>query len=541
MGKIIGGPFGTMTNKTGNLVMRKVKGQNISTIYVPNPRNPKTPEQIYFRSVMQRLGSELSKGIKNSLLTLYKNKKYIPYPVQHVVSKTALFYNNDTLPAVLFPVITGASINKDLPAGASYDPFFDEFSYPCISPVEISQNKVPLLCLLGFNPHKEEWQNTPEMTLKTDGFTGICHSYAQVSESTISIATFSNWMIAGTAVFFLIDEVEDSLLVQKYNNEINENYLPAGNKLSTDMIGNPVIIVTEENMKELRNYIKGKGFTTQLRKNTTFTPSFLNTLSGKPLNFSLPVNFDVAISNNIPFGSFDDKGHTVNSGTIIPVWNVAAKLDLTNFDKDAVVELVKSSNVMVEFHQLLPTGLNAYQYYLQKFELSDLPDDITAGTLTPNKPISLMVVYENLDTGKKYIDFVKHWFPDEGVNPISYLEYYYSQSPQRYSTPGGNPGIHLTVFNTIETVTDRAANWTVILSNKDNTLEIEGTTDALGNFLYELNSGEMEIVGIGFEKRTITKIKAGYGGTLQEFPVNMLISGNVYTSFKSVTTEISPD
>lgn len=541
MGKIIGGPFGTMTNKTGNLVMRKVKGQNISTIYVPNPRNPKTPEQIYFRSLMQRLGSELSKGIKNSLLTLYKNKKYIPYPIQHVVSKTALFYNNDTLPTVLFPVITGASINKDLPAGATYDPFFDQFQYPCISPGEVLQGKVPLIAILGYNPHKEEWANSPEMILKSDGFTGICHSYAQVSETTISIATFSNWMIAGTAVFFLIDEVEDSLLVQKYNNDINSNFLPADAKLSTDMIGNAVLFATEENMKELRNFIKGKGYTTQLRKNTTFTPSFLNSISGKPLNFALPVNFDVAVTHNIPFFSYDDKGHTVNSGTIVPVWNVSAKLDLINFDKDAVVDLVKSSNVKVEFHQLLPTGIGEYQYYLQTFELSALPSDITAGTLNPNKPISLMVVYENLDTGKKYIDFVKHWFPEEDVNPISYIEYYYGQSPQRYATPGGNPGIHLTVYNTIESVTTRAANWTVILSNSDNTLEIEGTTDALGNFLYELNSDELEIVGLGFEKRTITNIKAGYGGTLQEFPVNMLISGNVYSSFKSVTTEITPD
>ena len=537
----MGGPFGTMTNKTGNLVMRKVKGQNISTIYVPNPRNPKTPEQIYFRTVMQRLGSELSKGIKNSLLTLYKNKKYIQYPVQHVVSKTALLYNNDTLPDVLFPVITGASINKDLPAGASYDPFFDEFSYPCISPVEISQNKVPLLCLLGFNPHKEEWQNTPEMTLKLDGFTGICHSYAQVSENTISIATFSNWMIAGTAVFFLIDEVEDSLLAQKYNNEINANFLPAGNKLSTDMIGNPTIIVTEENMKELRNYIKGKGFTTHLRKNTTFTPSFLNTLSGKPLNFSLPVNFDVAISNNIPFGTFDDKGHTVNSGTIIPVWDVTAKIDLSNFDTNAVIELVKSENVNVEFHQLIPVSQGVYTYNKQVHLISNLPSKLEAGTLNPKKPISLMVVYQNIDTGKKIIDFVKHWFPEEGINPISYIEYYYGKSPQRHSTPGGNPGIHLTVFNTIQQQTTRAANWEICLYNDDNSLEIKGVTDALGNFLYELNSDELEIVGIGFEKRTITKIIAGYGQTLEEFDVRALISGNVYTSFGSVTTNISPD
>jgi hypothetical protein len=540
MGITNGGPFGTMINKTGNLVFRKVKGNNVVTIYVPNPRNPKSPEQTTFRTIMKRAGSELSRGIKELSPTLYKDIKHIKNPFQHVLSKSILNIDSDNIPDVIFPQFDNFRISKNLQSNFSFNPFFNQtkFDLPDLEPG--TNSKLPFLVILGYNPQSSEWFILPGATIMADGYQGVCTEAAQIGENSYSICQYDNYLYCGCHFWLEIDEWIESIGFINYINEIQPNFFPSFMKSERGDYRYSPIVLTNENLKELRNYVPGLGYTNKFRKNQTYIPTLLNRISGKNLSFAKPVNFYSNIEDLPLFSSMVHLGESININNFTPIYGGENQLEIIELSVEQVTDRLKTNNVTFNFHKLMPTALHTYSVVTESFIAADLPSKISFGNQLFPTPISLIMSYTNNDNGITYFDFCKHWVDNTDVSLLSQLEYCYNVIPQRFMTPSGNCGLHVLLKFQNGEVISRAAQYNIVLTNSDSSLSLSGTTDDFGNLLIELTNDDMDIVGLGFEKATLTNCKIELEGNTDNFPIKCYISGNNYSFVGELITTLAP-
>lgn len=540
MGITNGGPFGTMINKTGNLVFRKVKGNNVVTIYVPNPRNPKSPVQTTFRTIMKRAGSELSNGIKELSQTLYKDIKHIINPFQHVLSKSLLNIDSSNIPTVIFPQFDNFRISKNLQSNFTFNPFFNQTKFDVPVMESGNNSKLPFVVILGYNPQTSEWFIMPGATIMADGYQGVCTEAAQVGENSYSICQYDNYLYCGCHFWLEIDDWVESVGFINYINEIQPNYFPSFMKSERGEYRYSPIVLTNENLKELRNYVPGLGYTKNFRKNQTFLPTLLNRISGKKLSFAKPVNFYSNIEDLPLFYSMVHLEESININNFKPSFGGENQLEIIELAIEQVTDRLKTQNVTFNFHKLIPTLMHTYTVVTESFIAEDLPDTITFGQQLFPTPISLIMSYTNNDTGITYFDFCKHWVDNTFVSLLSQLEHAYNVIPQRFNTPSGNCGLHVLLQFKVGDVISRAGQYNVELTNTDNSLKLSGVTDAFGNLLIELSNDDMDIVGLGFEKATLTNCKISLGEQKQDIPIKCYISGNNYSFVGNLITSLAP-
>jgi hypothetical protein len=107
-------------------------------------------------------------------------------------------------------------------------------------------------------------------------------------------------------------------------------------------------------------------------------------------------------------------------------------------------------------------------------------------------------------------------------------------------TPSGNCGLHVLLKFQNGEVFSRAAQYNIVLTNSDSSLSLSGTTDDFGNLLIELTNDDMDIVGLGFEKATLTNCKIELEGDTENFPIKCYISGNNYSFVGELITTLAP-
>jgi hypothetical protein len=540
MGIINGGPFGGMINKTGNLVFRKVKRQNVVTIYVPNPRDPKSVQQLYYRSIIQRIGSEMSTGLANVAATLFREKTGDERPVLKMASKTALKYNTGDLPAVMYPQFGNGRLTKDIASEFNYNPFFDCLSFTLQHNNSIESGKLPLMLVIGVNRFTGLWNVLPESVCMVDGFQGNCYEGGQIGENTWEVVTYANYLYNGVSFWLELDVEQGIVNNNNYNNDINPNFMPATLKLSSEYSDLPVIVATDQNLKELRNYVPGYGYTNKMRKNTLFTPTMLNKCSGSVINHNPAFEFQTKIFDNIEFNKFIKLSESINNNNLIPKWSVNTLLYLHDINYDAVETALGTSDITYNFYLLIPTDEHTYVQSKTSAIRGSVPDTIEVKSGTTVLPVSVMVTYTNNSTGTEYLDFIKHWFNPVAPVPLSQLEYYYNQIPQRWKTPGSNPGMWLVLNKNVSGDVSRAAGFSIELFFAGTIDTVVFETDDLGNVVHEFNTEEVEIAGRGFDKNHVVKIKAGYNGSYKEYTVDILISGNCYSYFGTYEMAIEP-
>jgi|WetSurMetagenome_2_1015567.scaffolds.fasta_scaffold11527_4 hypothetical protein len=537
MGIINGGPFGAMKNKTGNLVFRKVKRQNVVTIYVPNPRDPKTVQQLYFRSIIQRIGKEMSTGLADVAATLFREKLEEQRPSSKMISKTALFYNNADLPTVIFPQFGEGSLKKDIPIQTIYNPFFDCLSFPLLHNDSISQGKLPLLLMIGYNRFSGTWGVVPDCICLMDGFQGNCYEGGQIAEDTWEVVTYANYLYCGVEFWLEMDVEQGIIDNNNYNNDINANFLPGTLKTSEDWQNLPVIVASETNLKELRNFVPGFGYTSKMRKGTIFTPTMLNKVAGKLIKRNSGNIFYTWAGSSTGFNNLVKLEQSINNNNVYGYWKTDTKLKLDRFDAAAVIAALGTNNITVNVWFLVSSKLHTYTENGSSFGIAAVPSEILIEAGTIVKPVSVMVTYTNNDTAITYLDFTKHFFNPHQPTPLSQLEFYYNNLPQRHITAGGNPGIHLSVNKIIDSITTRADAFAVEVYLYNTVDPLEYVTDSLGNLIHEFTNEEMLIIGTGSESKKIIRLVIGDGTHQIDETVEVLISGNCYSFIGEYTVD----
>jgi|WetSurMetagenome_2_1015567.scaffolds.fasta_scaffold11527_2 hypothetical protein len=197
MGKLTQGPFGSLINKTGNLVFQKNNKSNVVKQYNPNPSNPRTASQLKQRELFKSVISSFSDSALNAFKLFYSNNNEITNVQNKVISDTINKYKNSETLENIIPVIKN---NASLQVNAiefNYNIFFDEFSF--ISPnKDASKNDdVSVLVIVARSVNT----NTIEVIAECyeDQLEGVCPCYRVIDYGggVAGMNTYANGYIDG--------------------------------------------------------------------------------------------------------------------------------------------------------------------------------------------------------------------------------------------------------------------------------------------------------------------------------------------------------